>query len=70
MSSLYKNLNHLIWISITQVLILTIRITPVQGTVMRKVSGTELFPYFNEFSVTMGTKFGYNSFMEVVFLEV
>ena len=37
---------------------------------MRQVSGTELFPYFDKFLVTMGTKFGYTSFMEVVLLEV
>ena len=33
---------------------------------MRQVSGTKLFPYFGEFMVTMGTKFGYNSFIKFV----
>ena len=37
---------------------------------MRQVSGTELFPYFDEFFVTMGTKFGYDSFIKVVFPDV
>ena len=37
---------------------------------MRQVSGTELFPYFYEFMVTMGTKFGYNSLIKVVLKEV
>ena len=34
---------------------------------MRKVSGIELFPYFDEFLVTIGTKFGYTSFINIVF---
>ena len=68
MYSLYKNLNHLIWISINQVMIQKTGITPIQETVLRQVSGIELFPHFDEFLVTMGTKFGYTSFMEVVLL--
>ena len=39
-------------------------------TVPRQVSGTKLFFYFDEFLVTMGTKFGYTSFMKVVIPEV
>ena len=70
MSSLYKNLNHLIWISITQVMIQTTGITPVKGTVLRQVLGTELFPYIDEFLVIMGTKFGYNSPIKVVLPHV
>ena len=35
----------------------TTGITLVQGTVPRRVSGTDLFPYFDKFLVTMGTKF-------------
>ena len=70
MSSLYKNLNHTIWINKTQVMIQTIEITPVQGTVPIQVSRTELFPYFNEFMVIIGTKFAYTSFMKVVLPDV
>ena len=46
---LYRNLNHLILTSITQVMIQTTGITPVQGTVLRQISGTELFSYFDKF---------------------
>ena len=51
-------------------MIQTTGITPVQGIVLRQVSGTELFPYLDEFLVTMGTKFGYTFFMKVVLLDV
>ena len=37
---------------------------------MIQVSGTKLFPYFDEFLVTMRTKFGYTSFMKVVLIDV
>ena len=66
MSSLYINLNHTILINKTQVMIQTTEITPVHGTIMRQVSGIELFPYFDELLVTMGTKFDYTFFMKVV----
>ena len=51
-------------------MIQTTEITQVQGTVPIQVLETELFPYFDEFLVTMETKFGYTSFMKVVLLDV
>ena len=67
MSSLYRNLNHLIWTSITQVMIETTGITQVQETVMRQILGTKLFPYFGEFSGSNGSKFEYTYFREICF---
>ena len=55
---------------ITQVMIYTAGITPVQGTVLRHVLGTELFPYLDFFLVTIGNKFGYTSFIKSVLLDV
>ena len=51
-------------------MIQTTEITQVQGTVPIQVLGTKLFPYFDEFLVTMDTKFGYTSFIKVILLDV
>ena len=50
-------------------MIQTTGITPIQGTVPIQVLGTKLFLYFDNFLVTIGTKFDYTSFIKVVLLD-
>ena len=66
MSSLYKNLNHTIWMNKTQVMIQTTGITPAQGTIPIHVR-LEKFQFLEK---GQNRNFGYKIVISVKISEI